>query len=397
MSNKYVILTSGICNMGGAQMFLNNKCSYLKSKGWNIIVFYYQNGVVQLEGLKTYQEGYVSELSYDYNYYTTTQRDSIISKMADKVGPFNSCVVESHMFRLSLWGELLAKQLHGYHFLAPLEEARPPYTQKFFRFIDFKLKRYEIINASDIALKRFLGPRYNASYDIYKNNMEALCSNVVDEYTCVKIKLPRANYNILTIGRLDKPYVFSMLSEIGGFARNHLTTSFNLITIGGSPTGDVEKRIEEIVNSSNVTILKLGFLFPIPSYYIENADVNIACSNSAIVTAERGIPTILIDSSDFDAIGILGVTTHNEFHRTIEPRIKVSQLLEEVLIDKKYIKKYEIKTVINTRMEEEFSKQLKFVTNDVMERKYYDVTSVYSKLDYIKGNLKRIVHALLNK
>lgn len=72
--------------------------------------------------------------------------------------------------------------------------------------------------------------------------MKPFCSNVIDENDEINIDLKRADYTILSIGRLDKPYIQTLLNELICFIGLHPQTRFNLIFIGGSADGYVEKK-----------------------------------------------------------------------------------------------------------------------------------------------------------
>ena len=77
-------------------------------------------------------------------------------------------------------------------------------------------------------------------------------------------------------------------------------------------------------------------MFPFPMKLFDVSDVCIACAGCANLAHQIGMPTITVDNRDHQAIGVLHETTENVIYRSFEPQIKIADLLEEILIEKKF-------------------------------------------------------------
>ena len=141
LKKKYIILTTGIYDMGGAEMYTNNKVKYLKSHGWETDVFYTQKGFhILLEELKRYEDNYIPELRYGFKLVPTHLRNNIINRILKDVSPDTTVIVEGHMINLCFWGELIAKKANGRNILNAMEENIVLNKREEIRFIEYKLK-----------------------------------------------------------------------------------------------------------------------------------------------------------------------------------------------------------------------------------------------------------------
>jgi len=399
---KYVFLTSSIGNMGGAQMFLSNKVEYLRKHGWEVEAFFFNSfNEIKIPNLKRFENNCIPELMYKVQSYSSSQRNAILGRICSYIKKDGGCdmiVVESLLTHLAFWAELVAERVHGIHIVNYLEEDIPVFSKRQIDFFDFKLRRRECLNASKKSLQRLFKNFYLDEYESFFFVLKPFCSNVIDENDEINIDLKRADYTILSIGRLDKPYIQTLLNELICFIGLHPQTRFNLIFIGGSADGYVEKKISSLFGVlENVNVYLLGYLYPIPKMLFENVNVSIASSNSVLVTAELGIPTIVIDACDFHAIGVYGYDTQNKVFRTIEPLRKVSELLNDVLLTDKYAN---AKPVIGNDefcADDVFSGQLNFLKTVPGDNVYYDVNSAFSRKECLIAWIRRNVHSVLKR
>lgn len=391
-------MTGSIYDMGGAEMFTSNKCAYLKSKGWDVRVFYFNKGNrILIDNLKEFAENYIPELKYGYYYYTGIQHKRVLNYICNGLSLDDEIVVESHLIGLAYWAELISKHIGAKSILNCMEEKIRQVSPSEAAFLEYKVFRHEVLNGTPRALQRYFGEFYKPEYVCYGNTMIPLCSNVVSESLNEKVDIPEADYNLLSIGRLDKPYIQTMLQGVKNFVERYNQYQFNFLIIGGSPDGSVEKQIQGIFeNISNVKVHLFGYLFPVPAAIIRSADVGMASANSILVTADQGIPTISYDMSDYQTIGIYGYTTNNKFKRQGEPSIPTESLLEEILIDKKYIKTLPVE-VDSDQVEKVFSSQVDFLSKSPNDHRAYDVMTIHSWSDKCIANLKRIVLTMLRK
>lgn len=390
----YIFLTSGIFEMGGAEMFTANKCKYLKSTGWDVRVFYYRKfGELKIQELAEYQENCIPELLFGFTYIPKNKRDKIISRICEGIQPGDEVVVESHIINLAYWGEMIAERCKGKSIVNAMEEKIAPFSDSEAAFVEFKLKRWEILNASEKSFKRYFNDRYKSEYANYVHKlMRAYCSNVTVKDDTFECGIQLADCNILSIGRLDKPYILPMFNEIKLFANCHSSKTINVLIIGGSPDGNVEQTIQNIFSEvKNVSLKFYGYLFPVPTKLLDMADVGIAMANSILVSSDYGIPTIAIDIQDLQPLGIFGRTTKNQFQRDKEPIQKISELLVDVLIDKKFAKLPPKEINVDDELKRVFSKQIDFLELSPKDHCYYDVLSVYPWYKYTINPIKKFI------
>lgn len=393
---KYVILTPEIGNMGGAQMYVENKVIYLCKNGWEVQVFYYIYGEnLKLPRLRQYKDNYIHDFVYAYYYVPSFKRKSILKAIADKVGKADEIVVESQLLTLSFWGELIAENLGGRHIINYLEEHVPYISEKEYSFLSFKLKRWEFMNAGPNSLKRLFKERLTEDLLRYQHPMSFQCTNVVDKNIVYDGDFAACDYTILSIGRLDKKYIIPMVKEIKRFAQQHEEKRMNVILIGGSLDGSIEKDIvERLGGKSNLQCYVLGYMFPVPSNILEMADVAIESANSVLVTAEYGIPTICVDMNDSFAIGVYNYTTINNFARREEPKTDISFWLKEILVECKYPRSHAMKST-HDNMIKEFDYQMKFVERSIDNTGYYNLFSIKSSKTLFVAHLKWFIHEYL--
>lgn len=391
-------MTGSIYDMGGAEMFTSNKCAYLKSKGWDVRVFYFNKGNrILIDNLKEFAENYVPELKYGCYYYTGCQRKRIFNHICNGLTRDDEIFVESHHIGLSYWAELISKHIGAKSILNCMEEKIPQVSPSEAAFLEYKVFRHEVLNGTPRAFQRYFGELYKTEYNCYENKMVPLCSNVVSEGQDENVDIPEADFNLLSIGRLDKPYVQTMLQGVKGFVEKYNQYKYNFLIIGGSPDGSVEKQIQGMFdNIPNVKVHLLGYLFPVPAALIRKSDVGMASANSILVTADQGIPTISYDMSDYQTMGIYRYTTNNKFKRQDEPAIPTENLLEEILIGRKYIRTSPVE-IDSDQLEKVFSSQVDFLSKSPNDHGAYDVMSIHSWSDKCIANLKRIVLTMLRK
>ena len=394
----YIILTGSISNMGGAEMFTSNKVSYLTNLGWSVQVFYFnKGGNILLQNLRQYENNYIPELKYGYYFWSKQQRKNIINVVCKNIKPNTFVVVESHIMGLTYWGEMIAESIRGVHIVNCLEEYIRQVTASEAAFLEYKLRRKEVLNGTPRSYRRYFGKLYKKEYDTYSNTMIPLCSNVVSETSDIPISIPNADFSLLSIGRLDKPYIQTMLKGVYDFVCLHKDKTFNLLLVGASSNGDIERQILELFREiSNINIVEFGYMYPIPVKLLNCVDVALASANSVLVSANMGIPTIAFDMADYQAIGVFGYDTNNRFRRQEEPVVYTEDLLEDILFSDKYSGHRE-QTNMTTDLDSVFGPQVDFIYNTPLDRNSYDVMSIHSKFRVLWANIKRIIYVKIGK
>lgn len=394
---KYIILTPSITNMGGSEMFTFNKYKYLSSHGWDVNVFFFnQSGEFLLKELERFKDNCIPDLLYGITYFTNRRRDKIVNRIIEGVSSDDEVVVESHLFNLSIWGELIAEKIGAKSIMNCMEENIDQISQEEANFVEYKMKRYEILNATPKSMHRYFGKLYQDYYLEYTHTyMRALCSNVVTHSVETNVIIPEADYNILSIGRLEKSYVIPTLIEVGKFIKQHPEKRFNMTVIGGDPKSEEEPKIRNVFKGiANVNLLFMGYMFPVPANLLTVNDVAIASANSVLVPSNEGVPTIVIDIHDSLPIGIYGRTTLNKFSRDNEPPTSIVDLLEDVLIKGVYSKTAPVQYDEESQIEEVFGKQVEFLSLSPRDGASYDVRSLYSRHKKLINQTKRLLHKL---
>lgn len=391
-TKKYVILTNGLSDMGGAEMYTENKVKYLLNNQWEVFVFYRRAGNnYMLPYLSKYRENYVRELEFPYYYVPAKYRERVEERIKTIVGNADEIVVESHLIILALWGESIAKSLSAKHIVNFLEERTPNLNVKENAFFEYKLLRHEILNASEMSLRRLFKDRYREEYNRYSNDQKYMCANVVDDNRVFSHVFDKCDYTILSVGRLNKPYMHNMVREIIKFATKYSNLKLNMIFIGGG-SDKAEKEIKcAFASQKNIKLYMLGYMYPICKNLILTADVGIASSNSVLVIAQTQVPTISIDINDGLAIGVYGYTTTNFLVRGKEPCLEISELLEDVLFSKHYRQSEYNQNNSDLNCDDSLVKEMQFISNSEDIKKYYNIESIYKKCERVKGHIKWIL------
>jgi len=394
---KYIILTPTLGNMGGAQMYAANKCTYLENHGWEVNVFYYQDFPIKIKSLEKHKSNLIPDFSYGFYFIPPKRRRKILDQIKACVTNDDNVIVETHLLSLAYWGELVAEQVCGLHIINFLEEEVPVFNDRQLAFFEFKLKNWEFMNAQEMSLRRVFKKKFKKEFLQFEHQIVFMCTNVVDESDDTQYNFKVSDYSILSIGRLDKPYVITLVEELKRFVEEYSQNTFNLIFVGGSNSGKEEILIpKKFQKNDNVTVYMLGYTFPVPLSIIRKADVGIASSNSILITADQGIPTIAVDMYDYNSLGVYGHTTWNKFLRTDELVTPVSALLKDVLIEKMYPKREPSLASYTDAMEIEFEKELAFLKKSSGNEKiYFDVDAIYSRKKHLISHLKWYIYEKL--
>lgn len=392
----YIFLTPEIGSMGGSQMYVFNKSTYLKSKGWQVKICYCAESKLMIKKYNEFDCFFIPEMAWGIQYYLPSKVKKVVKEVSNALSNYeNEIVIESCLFHLAFWGELLAAELNAKHIIDFLEEDIPSYSPLVAKFMEYKLRRWECLNASEKSQRRLFKSYYKQEFKEYEFMTDFYCSNVYnndENENDGELVLEKSDYNILSIGRLDKPYIPEMIRQVLLFAKEYNKCYINLICIGGSPDGKKEEYIkEECEKVNNVKPYLLGNMFPINPKIVKKADVSIATSNSVLVSYNLNVPTIVVDANDSYAIGLYGNDTKQTVFRCGERQIPIIEYLQKVLINHDYTLP---EAVIDTKspeqlLEEHLKNQVEFIKRSTRDGNYYDVFKLYSTGDILRGLLVR--------
>lgn len=386
-----MFITNSIRNMGGAQMYIRNKVVFLKQHGWAPTVFFFNAGDVLIPELKEFINNRIPELAFPITAYNKRKREGVINRIVTDLKDSEECVIESHIYPECYWAEEIARRIHGRHLLFFLHEMFPSYSYKEELFLKFKFDRGEFKNVTR-RIEIMLGKHWENKDAFIIPSFSNVTSPV--DYP---LKYDKGLKTILSIGRLDKPYIMPMLSEIAKYTQR-MNVPVNLFLVGGAAEESYMKEIRTFIKEQEMIIpYFFGYMFPIPLNIIQAADVAIASSGSVLVPAEQGIPTISIDTQDYMAMGIYGTTTYNVFKRQDEPQLRTSDLLYDVLVAGHYHKIDAKPTAYTLQAEQMQEDHLRIIESLDAPKEYYDVLAVFSRKEILRQKIVRLIYLIFGE
>lgn len=368
--NRYIFLTTSIRNIGGAQLYISRKKDWLESTGWIVDVYFFNEGDIKIENLIRYQSNCINELLIPYYAVNSKCLDKITKKIRHNE-KYSVTMIESHTINLSLIGEEVSKRINAHHLAYWLSESFPMKCLRYKDYFEKKLKDNSLYSISDNTIPIFLGKN-----DLTKGRglLAIGCShgNVEDIEFPYLDNISSASYNILCIGRLDKPYVDTMINKIIFFITKHQNYTFNIIFVGSSADVSIENSIKKRLSVlTNQHTHFLGYIHPIPRKIFQLSNVAISSAGSARVSFKENVKTITIETNDWEPLGVLGYTTKNVLYRENEPKIPLDELLEDILINEKFTAK-ELKYNFSFKEKLDYTEHQK-VIDRVMNSNHYDI------------------------
>ncbi len=382
MNKLYIIFSSDISFIGGMQMYTAGKAKYLQQRGWKVFVFFagpregksaipYLTQYVQSGGGMYFLNMPLYKLKrYEQNFY--------LNEMLQRLGKISfdeyETIIESHDDVQSYWAELLAEKIGARHFMICCNEIyrpTPALPNKTYAdnldFFYFKWRRNELVGNSTVLKKLFNG---------YKNVKAPLTEIpwVVREQDAVQdVAFPieqvkKLDWNICHIGRESKDYVPFVIEGVGELARRHPDKKIQLIMVGKINYRTNLLR-QTFKNLSNVSVLLLGDMVPIPRILFSKVDVVCAISQSARFAANENVLTICGCANDpAKTPGVLGYDTTEQVYG--KGTFSYVEAFERVLVKRLYDgKKYSLPKL--RPAEEYYDKFWTIVRNAAPVKEYY--------------------------
>ena len=388
---RYVFFTNSIRNMGGAQMYIRNKMLFLREHGWTPTVFFFTEGKILIPELQEFGGNRIPELAYPITAVGKRTREQVLNRICKELEDSKECVIESSIYPGCYWMEEVARRVSGRCILYILHEGFPRCNEKEISFLRFKLDRRELFNGTE-GIRMRIGKLW-ANDNVFLMPSYSNVTAPID----YPLEYDKSLKTILSIGRLDKPYIMPMLDEINTFAKEQ-SIRVNLFLVGGAAEDSYIERIKEYLSDKpQIVPYFLGYMFPVPESIIKAADVAIASSGSILVPSEMGVPTIAIDTQDYMAMGIYGCTTNNTFKRETEPQLRTSDLLKEVLIEGKCAKLEAKPSKATLEAETILLDHLKKIESLCAPKEYFDVYSVYSKKEVLQQKVVMTIYKLFGE
>lgn len=319
----YLFLTNDITGVGGGQIYLAVKSEHLLVQGWDVEVWSYTGGKVVIPQLQKYEENVLPGLSHRYSTATAAMHSRVMDEICSHVDG-ERVVVESYSLDMAMWGEAIAQRLSERMQTAHLwynlvENARSP-GGKEREFALFKWSQGLFRGITSSSLHLMLPEIPDGEGGLYSLGVGE--GNIRDVGFPSEWDVERnEDFVILSVGRLDKPYIQDMLTETAAFARRLESEgkSVRLIMVGDTRDTYRKRRLRETVAGIyGLNVEWWGEVWPMPRAIYDRADIFVGLSGAAEEAAAEGLPTVILDSNDHQVIGLLGETTHHELYRSAD-------------------------------------------------------------------------------
>lgn len=380
---KYIFFTPRICNIGGAENYINSKKLWLERNGWRTDVIFYDDGEVLLNGLKNCKH-YVKELEYYPHCFSIQKQKEIVNNICRCIGNEHkqSIIIESSILVMAIWAEKVASKLGAKNFYYDLQETHSLNNSSIIPFIKFKFRRHELAGIGTNSIHEIMA---QCGVDVPIGNTYRLNANnkrPIEEYDhpfVHEVENSYHDYIIGSIGRLEKPFVLPNIIAVINYVKSDSAHRYLLLLIGDCAANNSNrKEIEARCSSvSNLDLMITGYLYPIPIKLIRQCDMCFSSAGSAMVSKICGVPTISIDSYDLHAIGVLGYTTNNVLYRKDEPILPLKTYLDDILKERKYPK-----TEPEQQEEVSYESHFEYIDKSNQSKDYFDTSSISFPRNY---------------
>ena len=396
----YIIICDVAGYISGAPIYYRNKAIYLKEQGWHVSILASNDGEVYIDGLKQFVTGIFPFLWED----PASLPERILNRKVEELSrPFCSCnegsvIVETGTDWTAYWGELLAQRLGARHMVFFLDEDNQKAKNRI-DFFDYKRRRGEMACITKQTMINLFSDcaGFDSSNAV---EFQACCSNSVQDIESdFSSSIVRSQFNIGSVGRLEKPFVPGLLKGIRDFSCRFGDTQIQVVFFGGADATTEEKIRRSFDDRPNVDVVVSGFMWPFPKDALEKMDVYASASGSCNLSVGLGIPTVVMDVTGKGAIGFSGEKgiTGDLLYRTAlnENPPNVDYYFDKVI--KKEIRR--VPATLNAteqweRFCNEYQNQLDMSLGNISERSYYDV-SVFPIS--AKKRVKRFLYRLLGE
>ena len=342
----YIFVAHCIMLIGGMEMYTAGMSKYLESLGWKVYILTPEpsNGKTTIPSLNPYLKiggdcTFLLKPTYKFKRYEQEQALNFMVKKLN-LPNINDCeiIIESCSTPRAFWAELLAAKLNARHFFIASEETYRGKDYHFYEenldFFYFKLQRNEMTCNKKICKALFNGYK-NVTAPLYEIPPTIHEQEPIQDVENFPIdKIPKLDWNICHIGRETKEYFQYVIEGVAELARRHPDKKINFILVGKI----IQKRdliIKTFQGLTNVLLMPMGDMVPIPRSLFSKVDVVCAISQSARFAANEGILTIVGSAENPEKTpGVLGYDTEEQVHG--EGTFSYVEALENVLVKRLY-------------------------------------------------------------
>lgn len=377
---KTYIMMFSIANLiAGGPIYNTNKIRVLEEEGWNVIVFPTDSGKIYMKPLEKYNNSACSFLNFSPYVFKNKTIDCFLNEMTSKIPKSSELIIETGTDFTALWGELLAKKIGARHIVMFLDEKNDRVNAYTAPFYEFKYRRNELYSISEKSLLHIFGPFFKIE-NPEKNVWNAWCSNVVaDMDSDMKNNLPRTDFMIGSIGRLDKPFVDNIIKGVCSFAKNHQELNIGMCFFGGADKKTISKIELEFSEYANIDLYISGYIWPIPQDIFDIFDVFISGAGSANVSANMGITTIDMDVITNRPVGFIDNPTNYHCTQLQDKKNSLETYLTAVLLNQNIPEICDQMTVENKwkTICADFKQQISQIESIETSLNYFDTSNVF--------------------
>lgn len=371
---KLYLIFGNISGMGGGQMYIANKVEYLKHNDWAVDVYNIGEGDILIDSLKVFKENRFPEEGQEFFVFSRKRYRNYLEDFERKYkDEYEKIVIESDIGQTSIWGEKVAETLGAKHVIFSLPDLYGRYHNWYYEFLWFKYTRNELAGIHPRSMKELFKPYKHLSDDTrhalkFSNNCTfEECEN--DILDCFEKK----DICLCSISRLEKGYIFPMLDAIVSVAIKHKDRVFQIILVGDTKQKKLKDEIVGYGNKvTNVRIIMLGNLSPVPKKLLELTDYFIGTAGAVMASAVNGKISICVTTDKGLPVGIVGLDTVDTLSNKVMS-VSLADYLERIIICEK---KEHIESLINidcllNDFMKEYDNHMKFIDETEVEKKYY--------------------------
>lgn len=289
--------------ISGAPIYQRNKAIHLEESGWKVVILPYKRGQVFIKDISRFANGSLPFLRCRPSDLRRRDLDRCLGLMVECVGEVRGpCIVESGTDWTAYWGELLAERLAAKHFIFMLDEFNL-HVHSHPEYFWWKYQRGEMAGISAEVVLSIFGDQFSPGTQDARF-FHAYCSNSIENYNWTESEQwDFWDFNIGSIGRLDKVFVSQIGEAVKDFARLRPNLQIGLYFFGGSTDDCRESLLDSLRGIENLHVYVSGYLWPLPLDVLRRMQVFVGGAAGARVPSLIGAPSLCMDVHGNGCIG----------------------------------------------------------------------------------------------